>query len=81
MVPVPYCFSIVNFKIKSMGIFIIYWVIAVLLFVIGIVQVIIKAVKNQPVKSGLKLVIASIIMLVIGAGACAVILSNLNIGH
>lgn len=64
-----------------MGIFIIYWVIAVLLFVIGIVQVIIKAVKNQPVKSGLKLVIASIIMLVIGAGACAVILSNLNIGH
>lgn len=64
-----------------MGIFIIYWVIAVLLFVIGIVQVIIKAVNNQPVKSGLKLIIASIIMLVIGAGACAVILSNLNIGH
>ncbi|WP_412467792.1 hypothetical protein [Pedobacter sp. KLB.chiD] len=64
-----------------MGIFVIYWVIAVLLFVIGIVQVIIKAVNNQPVKSGLKLIIASVVMLVIGAGACAVILSNLKIGH
>ncbi|MFC1225048.1 hypothetical protein ACFE6N_14635 [Pedobacter sp. BG31] len=64
-----------------MGIFIIYWVIAVLLFVIGIVQIIIKAVRNQPVKPGLQLVIASVIMLVIGAGACAVILSNLKIGH
>jgi glucan phosphoethanolaminetransferase (alkaline phosphatase superfamily) len=64
-----------------MEIFIVYWVIVALLFVVGIIQVIIKAVKNQPVKPGLKLVIASIIMLVIGAGACAVILSNLNIGH
>lgn len=64
-----------------MGIFIIYWVIAVLLFVIGIVQIIIKAVRNQPVKPGIQLVIASVIMLVIGAGACAVILSNLKIGH
>ncbi|WP_431292395.1 hypothetical protein [Pedobacter sp. P26] len=64
-----------------MGIFIVYWVIVVLLFVIGIIQIVVKAAKNQPVKSGLKLVIASVIMVVIGAGACAVILSNLNIGH
>ncbi len=64
-----------------MGIFIIYWVIAVLLFIIGIVQIIMKAVRNQTVKPGLQLVIASVIMLVIGAGACAVILSNLKIGH
>jgi len=64
-----------------MGIFIIYWVSVVLLFVIGVIQVIIKAVSNQPVKSGLRLIIVSVIMLVIGAGACAVILSNLNIGH
>ncbi|RBQ08856.1 hypothetical protein [Pedobacter miscanthi] len=64
-----------------MGLFIVYWVVAVLLFVVGIIQMIIKAAKNQPVKSGLKLVIASVIMLVIGAGACAVILSNLHIGH
>lgn len=64
-----------------MEIFILYWVVAVLLFVIGIIQIIIKSVKNQPVKPGLKLVIASVIMVVIGAGACAVILSNLHIGH
>lgn len=64
-----------------MGLFIIYWVTAVLLFVIGIIQIVVKAAKNQPVKSGLKLVIASVVMVVIGAGACAVILSNLNIGH
>jgi len=64
-----------------MELFIVYWVIVGLLFTIGIIQIIVKATKNQPVKSGLKLVIASVIMLVIGAGACAVILSNLNIGH
>ncbi|MGN7986882.1 hypothetical protein ACTJKC_06045 [Pedobacter sp. 22226] len=64
-----------------MELFIVYWIVAVLLFIVGIIQMIIKAAKNQPVKSGLKLVIASVIMLVIGAGACAVILSNLNISH
>ncbi|WP_419130975.1 hypothetical protein [Pedobacter sp. N23S346] len=60
---------------------IIYWVIVVVLFIVGVVQVIIKSVKNEPVRSGLKLIIASVIMLVIGAGACAVILSNLKMGH
>ncbi|WP_344849252.1 hypothetical protein [Pedobacter jeongneungensis] len=64
-----------------MELFIVYWAVAVLLFIVGIIQMIIKAAKNKPVKSGLKLVIASVIMLVIGAGACAVILSNLNISH
>ena len=64
-----------------MGLFIVYWVVVALLFVIGIIQIIVKAANNQPVKPGLKLVIASVIMLVIGAGTCAVILSNLNIGH
>ncbi|CAH0158959.1 hypothetical protein SRABI27_00731 [Pedobacter sp. Bi27] len=64
-----------------MGLFIVYWVVVALLFVIGIIQIIVKAANNQPVKPGLKLVIASVIMLVIGAGACAVILSNLNISH
>ncbi|MGM9477486.1 hypothetical protein ACS5PU_13690 [Pedobacter sp. GSP4] len=64
-----------------MEIFILYWIAAALLFAIGIIQVIVKAARNQPVKPGLKLVIASVIMVVIGAGACAVILSNLNIGH
>jgi len=64
-----------------MEIFIVYWVVAILLFVVGIILIIIKAINDQPVKPGLRLLIASVIMLVIGAGACAVILSNLNIGH
>jgi hypothetical protein len=64
-----------------MGLFIVYWIVVALLFVIGLIQIIVKAAKNQPVKPGLNLVIASVIMLVIGAGACAVILSNLNISH
>lgn len=64
-----------------MEIFIVYWVVAVLLFVVGIILIIIKAINDQPVKPGLRLLIASVIMLVIGAGACAVILSNLHINH
>ena len=60
---------------------IIYWLIVVVLFIVGVVQVIIKSVRNEPVRSGLRLIIASVIMLVIGAGACAVILSNLKMGH
>jgi len=61
--------------------FIIYWVIVVLLFLVGIIQLIVKSTKNQPLKPALRLIIASVIMLVIGAGACAVILSNLSINH
>jgi NADH:ubiquinone oxidoreductase subunit 6 (subunit J) len=64
-----------------MDLFIVYWGAVVVLFVVGVIQVIIKAMKNESVKPGLKLIIASIIMVVIGAGACAVILSNLKISH
>ncbi len=64
-----------------MDLFIVYWGAVVVLFVVGVIQVIIKATKNESVKPGLKLIIASIIMVVIGAGACAVILSNLKISH
>ncbi|WP_029283201.1 hypothetical protein [Pedobacter sp. R20-19] len=62
-----------------MGLIIIYWISVVILFIAGVVQVIIKSAKNESVKSGLKLIIISVIMVVIGVGACAVILSNLNI--
>ncbi|MFC3559723.1 hypothetical protein [Pedobacter jamesrossensis] len=61
--------------------FVVYWVIVLLLLVIGIIQLIIKSVKNQPLKPALRLIIASVIMLVIGAGACAIILSKLSISH
>ncbi|TCD11198.1 hypothetical protein EZ449_06825 [Pedobacter frigidisoli] len=64
-----------------MELFVLYWIAVIILFVVGVIQVIIKSSKNEPVKPGLKLIIASVVMLVIGAGACAVILSNLNIGR
>ncbi|MFD2288673.1 hypothetical protein GJU39_11320 [Pedobacter petrophilus] len=60
---------------------IIYWLAVVVLFIVGIVQVIIKSARKEPLKPGLILILISVIMLVIGAGACAVILSNLKIGH
>lgn len=60
---------------------ILYWIAAGLLLLIGIVKIIIAATNNQPVKTGLKLVITSVIMLVVGAGACALILSGINIQH
>ncbi|PWS31499.1 hypothetical protein DF947_12975 [Pedobacter paludis] len=64
-----------------MGIFILYWIIVAILFIVGIIQIIIKAANNKPLKPGLNLIIISVVMLVIGAGACAVILSNLHISH
>jgi len=53
-----------------------YGLTAIVLFIVGIIQVIIKSTNNEPVKSGLKLIIISVIMVVIGFGACAVILSQ-----
>jgi len=58
------------------GLFIVYCLTAVVLFVVGIIQIIIKSSRNEPVKSGLKLLIISVIMVVIGFGACAVLLFN-----
>ena len=58
------------------GLFIVYCLTAVVLFVVGIIQIIIKSSRNEPVKSGLKLLIISVIMMVIGFGACAVLLVN-----
>jgi hypothetical protein len=55
---------------------VIYGLTAVVLFVVGIIQIIIKSSRNEPVKPGLKLLIISIIMMVIGFGACAVLLFN-----
>ncbi|QNN43210.1 MULTISPECIES: hypothetical protein [Pedobacter] len=58
------------------GLFVIYCLTAIVLFVVGIIQIIIKSSRNEPVKSGLKLIIISVIMVVIGFGACAVLLAN-----
>lgn len=56
---------------------VVYWGAAVILFIAGIVQMIAKHSKNEPVKPGLRLFIISIVMLVIGFGACATILSGI----
>ncbi|QXU42498.1 hypothetical protein [Pedobacter sp. D749] len=58
------------------GLFVIYCLTAIVLFVVGIIQIIIKSSRNEPVKSGLKLLIISVIMVIIGFGACAVLLAN-----
>ncbi|RBQ08857.1 hypothetical protein [Pedobacter miscanthi] len=58
------------------GLFVIYCLTAIVLFVVGIIQVIIKSSRNEPVKPGLNLIIISVIMVVIGFGACAVLLAN-----
>lgn len=64
-----------------MELFGLYWFAVIGLFIVGIITIIVKAAKNEPVKTGLKMVIASVILLVIGAGACALILSNLGGMH
>ncbi|ARS38656.1 hypothetical protein CA265_02745 [Sphingobacteriaceae bacterium GW460-11-11-14-LB5] len=56
--------------------FIVYCLTAVVLFVVGIIQIIIKSSRNEPLKPGLKLLIISVIMVIIGFGACAVLLAN-----
>lgn len=58
------------------GLFVIYCLTAIVLFVVGMIQIIIKSSRNEPVKPGLKLLIISVIMVVIGFGACAVLLAN-----
>ncbi|RNL54155.1 hypothetical protein [Pedobacter jejuensis] len=53
-----------------------YGLAIVVLFVTGIIMMIVSSSNNTSVKPGLKLLIASVIMVVIGLGACAVLLAN-----
>ncbi|WP_157274911.1 hypothetical protein [Pedobacter sp. Leaf194] len=55
---------------------ILYGFATVILFVVGLIMIIVASTNNGSVKPGLKLLIASVIMVVIGLGACAVILAN-----
>jgi hypothetical protein len=55
---------------------ILYWLAAGVIFLIGIIKLISLSVKSEPLKPALKLLIISVIMLVIGIGACAVILGG-----
>ena len=59
--------------------FMAYWAAAGIIFLIGLIKLIIAASSNEPAKSGLKLLIISIIMVVIGAGACALMMSGISV--
>lgn len=58
-----------------------YWAVTGILFLVGLITLIAKASNNQPVKPGLRLIIVSVIMVVVGAGACAVILGGIGGMH
>lgn len=58
---------------------IIYWVSVLIIFFVGLIRLIINAMNKQPVRGALKLVILSVVMVVIGAGACALMMSGINI--
>lgn len=62
-----------------MGLFILYWLIVIVLFLIGL-GISIFAKDNEKRKTGIRLLITSVIMLIIGAGVCGFILMNLNLG-
>lgn len=55
-----------------------YWIAAVVIFVVGLIKLIIAASNGEPAKGGLKLLILSIIMVVIGVGTCALMLSGIS---
>lgn len=57
----------------------IYWVAVGVIFLIGMIKMISALSRNEPAKPGLKLIIAAVIMVVIGAGACAAILGGISI--
>lgn len=58
-----------------------YWAITGILFLVGLIKLIAESAKGQPVKPGLRLMIISVIMVVIGAGACAIILGGIGNMH
>ncbi|GGP03497.1 hypothetical protein GCM10010992_12130 [Cloacibacterium rupense] len=63
-----------------MGLFILYWLIVIVLFLIGL-GISIFAKDNEKRKTGIRMLITSVIMLIIGAGVCGYILMNLNLGN
>ena len=57
--------------------FLFYWFVVAVVFVIGVIWIFVAAVRQTSTKPGLKMVIGAVIMFVIGAGACAALLSGL----
>lgn len=63
---------------EFMVLIIIYWIAVAIIFFVGLVMLIVKSSKNLPLRPALNMLIISVVMLVIGVGACAVILSGLG---
>ena len=64
-----------------MELMLLYWAATGLILVVGFVMLIANAVAGKPLKMALRTLITGVILLVIGAGACAVMLSNLGGMH
>jgi len=64
-----------------MELMLLYWAATALILVVGFVMLIANAVAGKPLKMALRTLITGVILLVIGAGACAVMLSNLGGMH
>ncbi|MEJ2883063.1 hypothetical protein [Pedobacter sp. GR22-6] len=56
-----------------------YWIAVGALFLVGIVKLLVAMGNNTPAKPGLQLLIISVVMLVIGFGACAAMMSGFSV--
>lgn len=55
----------------------IFYALAIIgLFIGGIITIIVKSSRNEPVKLGVQMLIASVILVIVGFGACVALLSN-----
>lgn len=57
-----------------------YWIGVLVLLLVGLIKLIAAAVQQKPYKPGLKILLVGIVLLVIGAGACAAMIGGLSIG-
>lgn len=62
-----------------LALFLLYWLAAAVLFLVGLIKLIVALSNDQPAKPALKLIIISVIMLVIGFGACAAMMSGFSV--
>ena len=58
---------------------ILYWIAVAIMFLVGLGQLIFSKKTDQNKTPGLKLLIITVIMVVIGGGACIMLLSGLSI--
>ncbi|SER57348.1 hypothetical protein [Pedobacter rhizosphaerae] len=60
-----------------MIVLLIFYALAIIgLFIGGIITIIVKSSRNEPVKLGVQMLIASVILVIVGFGACVALLSN-----